>query len=248
MRASLANGSNFWNAAEFYGTPEYNSLHLLERYFTKYPEDAEKVVLCIKGCLNNMRPDGSVENVRRSVDNCLKLLNGKKSIDVFEIARIDRDVPLETTLKELEKYVQEGKIGGIAISEVSAATIKKAVKITKIVAVEVEVSLWSTGIFQNGVAAACAENNLPVVACVFLRLLHCGLLLTYTVILQSVVGCSQVKSSRSMIFQREIYARECHDFSPASSITIYNWSRGWSRFQRKRAALQHSWPLAGSSL
>lgn len=164
MKAALNNGSNFWNAGEFYGTEEYNSLHLLDRYFTKYPEDAEKVVLSIKGGYNNGAIDGSAENTRRSVDNCLKMLNGKKSIDIFEMARVDPNVPLETTLKELEKYVQEGKIGGIAISEVSAATIKKAVKITKIVAVEVEVSLWSTDVFQNGVAAACAENNLTMVA------------------------------------------------------------------------------------
>lgn len=34
-----------------------------------------------------MKPDGSPENVRSSVDNCLKLLNGKKKIDIFECAR-----------------------------------------------------------------------------------------------------------------------------------------------------------------
>jgi hypothetical protein len=49
MKASLAAGCNFWNAGEFYGTESYNSLHLLNRYFTKYPEDADKVVLSIKG-------------------------------------------------------------------------------------------------------------------------------------------------------------------------------------------------------
>jgi hypothetical protein len=34
-----------------------------------------------------MHPDGSPENVRRSVDTCLKLLKGKKKIDIFECAR-----------------------------------------------------------------------------------------------------------------------------------------------------------------
>lgn len=136
----------------------------MERYFTKYPEDASKVVLSIKGGLNNMTPDGSPENVRKSVDNCLSLLKGKKSIDIFEMARVDKKVPLETTLKALEEYVKAGKIGGIALSEVSAATIKKAVSITKIVAVEVELSLFTTHIFGNGVAAICAEHNVPIVA------------------------------------------------------------------------------------
>lgn len=64
MKASLAAGCNFWNAGtwhrpqelqmarlirkgEFYGTPENNSLTLMNKYFTKYPEDAEKVVLSV---------------------------------------------------------------------------------------------------------------------------------------------------------------------------------------------------------
>jgi pyridoxine 4-dehydrogenase len=59
----------------------------LERYFTKYPEDADKVVLSIKGGLKDWAPDGSPENVRRTVDTCLRLLNGKKELDIFEYAR-----------------------------------------------------------------------------------------------------------------------------------------------------------------
>jgi pyridoxine 4-dehydrogenase len=99
------------------------------------------------------------------MDNCLKLLNGKKHIDIFEYARVDKNVPIETTLKVLEEeYVKTGKLGGIGLSEVSAATIEKAAKATKIVAVEVELSLWSTDIFQNGVAETCAKFGIPVVA------------------------------------------------------------------------------------
>lgn len=166
MRASLEAGCNFWNAGEIYGTAEYNSLHLLERYFTKYPEDAEKVVLSIKGGFDHKAgaPDGTPEGINKSIDNCLKLLNGKKSIDIFEMARVDKKTPFEITYKALEKCVQEGKIGGIALSEVGAASINKAASITKIVAVEVEVSLWSTDIFTNGIAKACVDNSIPIVA------------------------------------------------------------------------------------
>lgn len=165
MRVALASGCNFWNGGEFYGTPEYNSCHLLERYFTKYPEDASKVILSIKGGITpSFKPDGSPEFVKSSIDNCLRLLKGKKSIDLFECARVDKDTPLEVTMKALEEYVKEGKIGGISLSEVGAATIRKAANFTKIEAVEVEVSLFSRDIFVNGVAAACAEHNIPIVA------------------------------------------------------------------------------------
>jgi len=165
LKASLAAGSNFWNAGEFYGTPELNSLTLLEKYFTKYPEDADKVILSIKGAVGATGPDTSAEGIRSSVDNCLRLLNGKKSIDMFEPARVSPKTPIETTMKVLEEeYVKTGKIGGIALSEVSAATIERAAKVTKIVAVEIELSLWSIEPLTNGITAVCAKHNIPIVA------------------------------------------------------------------------------------
>ncbi|PKS10544.1 hypothetical protein jhhlp_002298 [Lomentospora prolificans] len=167
MRAALANGANFWNGGEFYGTPEHNSMTLLNAYFKKYPEDASKVVLSIKGGTvpGTLDMDGSPENTRRSVDQIMKQLSGSIKVDMFECARRDRKVPLETTLGVLEnEYVKTGKIGGISLSEVSAETIHEAVKITRINAVEVELSLWATDVLENGVAEACAKYNIPLVA------------------------------------------------------------------------------------
>lgn len=165
MRAALASGCNLWNGGEFYGTPESNSLTLLKRYYTQYPEDADKVVLNIKGATRpGLQPDGSPEFVRQSVENCLKMLGERGRIDMFECARRDPKVPLEQTLGALAELVDEGKIGGVALSEVSAKTIREAAKITKIVAVEVELSLWSTEPLTNGIAEACAEFDIPITA------------------------------------------------------------------------------------
>lgn len=166
MRTAVSHGANFWNGGEFYGTPSHNSLHLLHSYFSKYPEDAEKVLLSVKGCLNTstMKPDGSEEGVRRSVDNCLKLLGGKKKLDIFECGRVDASTPIETTMKALAEYVKEGKLGGISLSEVKAETIRRAVKVHPICAVEMEVSLWSFDVLTNGVAETCAEFGIPIVA------------------------------------------------------------------------------------
>lgn len=167
MRAALAAGCTFWNGGELYGTPSYNSMTLLERYFARYPEDADKVVLSIKGGvdLKTLTPDSSPESLRRSVDNVTGGLKGRKFVDMFECARRDPKHPLEETFGILNReYVDAGKIGGISLSEVSAATIQEAVKITKVVAVEVELSLWSTDPLENGVAAACAEHGIPLVA------------------------------------------------------------------------------------
>ncbi|KAF6223376.1 hypothetical protein HO133_000218 [Letharia lupina] len=166
MRAALSANCNLWDAGEFYGpSPDVNSLTLLNKYYAKYPEDADKVVLNVKGALQpNFVPNGSPEFVRQSVERCVEMLGGKGKIDMFECARRDPNVPLEATLATLGELVKEGKIGGVALSEVNANTIRAAAKITKIVAVEVEISLFSTEPLSNGIAQTCAELNIPIIA------------------------------------------------------------------------------------
>jgi pyridoxine 4-dehydrogenase len=139
---------------------------LLHEYFSQHPSDADKVVLSIKGGLvpGEMRPDGTAKNVRRSVEDCLSILAGTKTIDIFECARVDPHTPLEETIGTLGQLVQEGKIGGIGLSEVKASTIERAAALHPIASVEVELSLWTTDILRNGVAATCARLGIPVVA------------------------------------------------------------------------------------
>ena len=165
MRAALSTNCNLWNGGEFYGPPDANSLTLLKKYYTKYPEDADKVLLNIKGAIRpGLVPDGSPAFVRQSVEQCVEMLGGKGKIDMFECGRRDPNTPLETTLATLGELVKEGKIGGVALSEVNADTIRAAAKITKIVAVEVEISLFSTEPLSNGITIACAELNIPIIA------------------------------------------------------------------------------------
>ncbi|QKX55434.1 uncharacterized protein TRUGW13939_02527 [Talaromyces rugulosus] len=165
MKRSLELGANLWNAGEIYGPPHANSLHLLEYYFRKYPEDSEKVVLSIKGCFSFATgPDGSPEGVRKSVENCLEILQGRVFISIFEPARVDPNVPIEKTVEALVEYVKAGKIGGIGLSECSASSIRRAQAVHPISAVEVELSLFSREVLENGVSVACAELDIPLIA------------------------------------------------------------------------------------
>ena len=166
MDAALKYGSTYWNGGEFYGTPERNTLHLLNEYFTKNPEKASQVLLAIKGgrTPGALDFDGSEKGVMRSVNECLRVLDGKKTLDIFECARVDPDTPIETTIGILAKCVRQGKIKGIGLSEVKAETIRRAAKVHPIAQVEVELSLWTTDILRNGVAHTCAELGIPILA------------------------------------------------------------------------------------
>lgn len=167
LKAALAAGVNVWNGADFYGTPDNNSLHLMNRYFTAFPEDADKVVLSIKSGVVSMKTftmDCSPAGLRGFVDNALKILDGKKKIDIFGCARVDPNVPVEESIKALAELKEEGKIGGIQLSEVKAETIRRAASVAKIDMLEAEVSLWATDVFRNGVAETCAELGIPIIA------------------------------------------------------------------------------------
>lgn len=166
IKAALDNGCNFFNGGEFYGPPEYNSLVLLERYFKKYPEDAEKVVLSVKGAAgpHGSQPNGTAAEINRSISEVIRQLNGRKKLDIFECARRDQNVSMEETFGAMQKFIDEGKLGGISLSEVRHETLLDAVKITKVVAVEIELSLFATEPLSNGIAATCAKHNIPIVA------------------------------------------------------------------------------------
>ncbi|KAH7124584.1 putative aldo/keto reductase [Dactylonectria macrodidyma] len=163
LKAALTAGVNVWNGAGFYGTPENNSLHLMQRYFSIYPEDAEKVVLTIKSGIRDINPvtlDASPSFLRQQVATANRILAGTKKIDLFGPGRIDKNVPVEKTVKALAEMVAEGQIGGIQLSEVNPETIRLASAVAKIDMVETEINMWAMQVFQNGVADICAELDI----------------------------------------------------------------------------------------
>lgn len=144
-----------------YGTPERNSLHLVRAYFEQYPEDADKVVLSIKGAFTlKDGPDNSPEGIRASVEESIKVLPPSiKPIDIFQCSRVDAKVPIETTIQTLAELVKEGKIRSVGVSEVNANTLRRAHAVHPISAAEIELSLFTTDPLHNGVLDTCHERE-----------------------------------------------------------------------------------------
>jgi pyridoxine 4-dehydrogenase len=86
------------------------------------------------------------------------------SIDIFERARFDPNITVESTMGILSEYVKAGKIGGIGLSEVNTTTIRRAHAIHPLSAVEIELSLFTIEPLANGILDTFAESNIPVVA------------------------------------------------------------------------------------
>lgn len=70
------------------------------------------MVLSIKGGLKpgKLVTNGGEANVQRSIDECLRVLDGRKFLDLFECARVDPKTPIETTIAAINKYVASGKL------------------------------------------------------------------------------------------------------------------------------------------
>ncbi|HEY5011389.1 MAG TPA: aldo/keto reductase [Acidimicrobiia bacterium] len=86
--------------------------------------------------------DGSPQHVRASIDASLRRL-GVDHVDLWYLHRLDRRVPIEDTVGAMSEAVTAGKVGHLGLSEVSAATLRRAHATHPIAAVQSEWSLWT---------------------------------------------------------------------------------------------------------
>ena len=86
--------------------------------------------------------DGRPETLRRNCEDSLRRLQ-TDCIDLYYLHRWDKKVPIEDSMGALSDLVRAGKVRTLGLSEVSAATIRKAHAVHPITAVQTEYSLWT---------------------------------------------------------------------------------------------------------
>jgi len=106
--------------------------------------------------------DGSPASVRNSCEKSLKRL-GTERIDLYYLHRVDPATPVEDTVGEMAKLVQEGKIGAVGLSEASAKTIERAHVVHPIAALQSEYSIFSRDI-EKDILPTCVELGISLVA------------------------------------------------------------------------------------
>ncbi len=121
---------------------------------------ASKVGLFARGAARGI--DGRPETIRAGCDASLARL-GIDHIDLFYLHRLDRTVPIEDSVGALADLVHAGKIGAIGLSEVSAATLRRAAAVHPIAAVQTEYSPWSRNA-EIAVLDACRKLGTAFVA------------------------------------------------------------------------------------
>lgn len=106
--------------------------------------------------------DNRPATLKATCEAALKRLN-TDVIDLYYLHRYDRAVPLEDSVGALADLVREGKVRTLGLSEVSAATLRRAHAVHPITAVQNEYSLWTRNA-EIGTLEACRELGVALVA------------------------------------------------------------------------------------
>jgi aryl-alcohol dehydrogenase-like predicted oxidoreductase len=105
---------------------------------------------------------GKPEYVRQSCEGSLRRL-GVNTIDLYYQHRVDPDTPIEETVGAMAQLVKEGKVRYLGLSEASPKTLRRAVKVHPIAALQTEYSLWTRDP-EDEILSTCRELGIGFVA------------------------------------------------------------------------------------
>jgi aryl-alcohol dehydrogenase-like predicted oxidoreductase len=158
LAACLAHGVTHWDTANVYGPG--TSEDVIGRYFKAHPTARGQVHLATKGAITRLADgtrvfDNSSAHLTAALDASLTRL-GVEQVDLYYVHRRDPRVPIEDVMGTLAGFLKAGKIGGIGLSEVAPATIRRAAAVAPVTAVQSEYSIW-TRLPELGVIQACRD-------------------------------------------------------------------------------------------
>lgn len=159
---ALEIGYNFFDTAALYGFGKNEEL--LGRVLKGRRNEFVLASKCgmFKGPDGKRAIDGRPEVIRQTCEDALKRLQ-TDVIDLYYLHRRDFKVPVEDSIGEMSRLVEEGKVRTLGVSEVSAETLRKAHAVHPITALQTEYSLWSRNA-EIAVLDTCRELGTAFVA------------------------------------------------------------------------------------
>lgn len=161
LNHALDIGYDFFDSAALYGFGANETL-IGEAIGARRPEYVLASKCGMTGVDGKRVVDGRPETLLRTVDESLARLK-TDAIDLYYLHRWDKRVPIEESVGALGEMVARGKVRAIGLSEVSAATLRKAHAVHPIAAVQNEYSPWSRNV-ELGVLETARELGIALVA------------------------------------------------------------------------------------
>jgi aryl-alcohol dehydrogenase-like predicted oxidoreductase len=162
IRRALDLGVTLFDTADAYG-PYTNELLVGRALHGRRDEVviATKVGLIAHpelGMLRNGRP----EHIRKACEASLRRLQ-VDCIDLYQLHRVDPNVPLEESWGTMADLVREGKVRALGLSEVSVDELSRAMSLFPVTTVQSELSLWTRDYLRT-VVPWCAEYGVGFLA------------------------------------------------------------------------------------
>ncbi|KUM90752.1 aldo/keto reductase [Streptomyces pseudovenezuelae] len=153
IHAALEAGVTLLDTGDFYAMG-HNELLIGEALRTAPAARREQALLSVKfGALRGPGGewagyDGRPAAVKNFAAYSLQRL-GADHIDVYRIARLDPDVPIEETVGAIAELIEQGYVRHVGLSEVGAETIRRAAATAPVADLQIEYSLISRGIERS---------------------------------------------------------------------------------------------------
>jgi aryl-alcohol dehydrogenase-like predicted oxidoreductase len=106
--------------------------------------------------------NGKPDYVREACEASLRRL-GVETIDLYYLHRVDPDTPIEDTVQAMGELVKQGKVRHLGLSEAAPSTLRRAMKVHPIAALQTEYSLWSREP-EDEILSVCYELGIGFVA------------------------------------------------------------------------------------
>ncbi len=168
IHRALELGITFLDTADVYG-PHKNEVLVGKAIAGQNKCKRDQVVLATKfGIVRDpANPaargvSGKPDYVRKSCEASLRRL-GVDTIDLYYQHRVDPNTPIEETVGAMAALVKEGKVRYLGLSEASPATLRRAVKVHPIAALQTEYSLWTRDP-ERDILSTCRELGIGFVA------------------------------------------------------------------------------------
>lgn len=163
IHRALELGCTFLDTADMYGRGANEEL-----VGKAIRDRRDKVVLATKfGIVRGDDPtdrsiNGRPEYVRQACEASLQRL-GLEVIDLYYQHRVDPNTPIEETVGAMAELVKEGKVRYLGLSEAGPQTLRRAVEVHPIAALQTEYSLWSRDP-EDDILPTCRELGIGFVA------------------------------------------------------------------------------------
>jgi aryl-alcohol dehydrogenase-like predicted oxidoreductase len=168
----------------------------------------------------NGRPEYVAEACQKSLERL-----GTDRIDLYYQQRVDTTVPIEKTVEAMAQLMQEGKVRHLGLSECSATTLRRACKVHKIAACQMEYSPFALDVETTGFLDAARDLGVKIVP--------------YSPVLSIAEPTSTPRT----------LASRCTRVSRSRTSTqTYAWSTYLPSLRKRRVALLARWLWRGSSI